>query len=649
MIKHILFMALLFMSTVAFGRIPDRAEYVFLPKAIDDSKNAANFQRSTWTLNYFRRIYLELKDDNLSKYLITHYETAIADDKGVEHNNKIRLSIYQENSLVDLRVRVIKDGKVITELSKSDLKKVKEEDQEILLLAVSSLSKGCILETIIQMEIGDDLYGYEYMQMNEDIANAQFSLRTPDHLKFDLKAYKTTQAVHDTIIDKYRDYELSLKDVPAFEDEEFSGKSSEKIRVEYVFSENVSNNSKARKYPELGRSILENMTEDIADSKSALVKLLKKPLKEASNDREKIYMIEHFLKTNFQMVEAAKVDNSLKAILKNKFCTAFGMNRLMISSFVANEIPFEVVVTCDRFKKPFDKNFHSWSYLQELVLYFPEQNVYVDPGNFLSRCGLPNPNILGQTGLFVKPMMLGDQISGISTFKTVQLPANVSNNDLMDLQVTFSADAKSVNINYHREMINYAEMSIRSQYFFIGEKERQQFLTTFVKNTGETCNVSDQKASNFDLSKPAETVKPFIIDANIQCDDYVEKAGNNIILKVGELIGKQSELYDDKERKYDVVGQYPHSYKRIIRIKIPKGYKPKGLEKLNFKDEFTNSEGKPSFGFTNSWKINGDEIVLDGTEYYNDLNHPKAMYQNFRKVINDAADFNKLVIVFEKL
>lgn len=634
-------------NSILMAQAPDRKNYDFRALTVTESKDKALLNKSTWSPWFAKRIYYEIVGEELKRYSINHYVTAVTDDKGVEENNKIRLPLYS-NNLVDVKVRVVKDGQILAKHSASDFKKVKEEEVELQLLAVSSLTKGCLIEVIIHTEEDNDTYDNTSLQFSEEVGQMNFSLVIPEMLKFDVQLYNAQASLKDTLVGGNRHYLYQLSNVPAFESEEYSAKSANRIRVEYNFAENINNGKKSMRYPEIGRILFDRLIGDFSSYQSDLKKLIKKANK-GGTEKERILAIEHFLKTNIVVKNEGKVDDEIKAIIKNKFCSRYGFNRLLTAAYIASEIPVEVVITCDRFSKVFDKNFHSWSYMNNLMLYFPGIQAYVEPGSIVSRIGYAGNEYLGQNALHIKPVALGEQYSGVTSFKMVPVPDIEQNNDKMVLNVSIEPERNMAKINYHREMSNFAEMGLRGVYYLAGQTSQKDFFYDFVKNTGSGCGVVRLEASNYNLGDVNEMAKPFVIDADLSCQDYLEKAGDNLILKVGELIGKQSELYEDKDRKYDIVLQYPHAYERIIRVKIPKGFRPKGLEKLVMKDEYTDDKGRKLFGFTNSWKQDGDELILTGTEYYQGIFYPKSRYAEFRKVINDAADFNKLVIVFEKL
>ena len=53
-------------------------------------------------------------------------------------------------------------------------------------------------------------------------------------------------------------------------------------------------------------------------------------------------------------------------------------------------------------------------------------------------------------------------------------------------------------------------------------------------------------------------------------------------------------------------------------------------------------------GFTSDYKVEGNTIKVHIMEQYRRIFLPVADYDNFRKVINSSADFNKVVLVLEK-
>jgi hypothetical protein len=137
------------------------------------------------------------------------------------------------------------------------------------------------------------------------------------------------------------------------------------------------------------------------------------------------------------------------------------------------------------------------------------------------------------------------------------------------------------------------------------------------------------------------------IYSSCKTNHFIERAGNRVIFKVGELIGPQSELYNEEERTLPVENFTNRGYVRKIIINIPKGYRATNLEALNFNVTCT-IENRIPFLFQSQYKLNGNQLSIDIEEYYKELTAPLKKYEDFRKVINAAADFNKVNIVLVK-
>ena len=122
---------------------------------------------------------------------------------------------------------------------------------------------------------------------------------------------------------------------------------------------------------------------------------------------------------------------------------------------------------------------------------------------------------------------------------------------------------------------------------------------------------------------------------------------NKYLFKIGELIGRQAEMYQEKPRKFDLEIPNPHQYTRTIQVEIPAGYKVSNLDKLNMSFIAMNN-GKESCKFVSSYSLEGNILKVNCFEVYHENYTPMAAYPEYVKVINAAADFNKIVLVLEK-
>lgn len=128
----------------------------------------------------------------------------------------------------------------------------------------------------------------------------------------------------------------------------------------------------------------------------------------------------------------------------------------------------------------------------------------------------------------------------------------------------------------------------------------------------------------------------------------MEKAGPKYIFRLGDLIGRQSELYQKSERKLPVDMPYSHSLNRTLTVSIPDGYTVVNPEVIKMKTEIKEESGTVTTGFASDYKLEGNQLIVNITEFYSQLHFPVSDYEPFRKVINASADFNKVSIILTK-
>jgi hypothetical protein len=192
---------------------------------------------------------------------------------------------------------------------------------------------------------------------------------------------------------------------------------------------------------------------------------------------------------------------------------------------------------------------------------------------------------------------------------------------------------------------NYAQ-SIQPYYSYLPEAAQIEMNKSVLINTLKNVDFTDITVEN----KGAEYLglKPLIIKAKCTPSNIVEQAGDKYLFKLGELIGPQVELYQEQERKFDIENEFNRSYTREIIFDIPDGYIAKNLDAIKFNVVML-QDGQPSSYFISTYEITNDKtVVVKIHEDYKEIYYPKDRYQDFRKVVNASADFNKVVLVFEK-
>ena len=181
---------------------------------------------------------------------------------------------------------------------------------------------------------------------------------------------------------------------------------------------------------------------------------------------------------------------------------------------------------------------------------------------------------------------------------------------------------------------------------YLDANQKKEFLDNMSKMIGKETIVKSSSIKGGDINDVLN--KPLVVESVIETPQLIENAGNKYLFKVGEMIGPQEELYQEKTRQSDGEIEYAHSFTRTLEIKIPKGYTIKNLDNINIEKKYMVG-GVALSSFVSSYKLEGDVLKIKVYEDYETLVYPKENFEQFRSVINASADFNKVVLIFEKL
>jgi hypothetical protein len=600
-------------------------------------------------INEFR---YDLVKKSFDFYYCNHNVKYLNDNKAVEDNNKFYASVGENNSFLGINIRVIDKGKVVFEATEKDFIEVEEEGRKYNMIAIKGLDKGMLLETVTKTKYADfEVYDDEYMQYDNPVKQAEFYLISPENLVFKCKSYNGYAEIKDSVVNERHVYYGKQNNIPAVNmDEKYSFINANKMRIEFNFHLNNDSKKYNAKWPELGRTFFDRMNYNYDKNVKDIQKILSKVnWKEAKSNADKVFLIENYLKMNITIDKNVEDKPTMAESLKAHAATPFRFNQIMAQCFRYTGTNVEYILTSKRPYKKFDPNFDSWSFLNNVLFYEPESKKFIDPQEPLKRMGYINTDYLGQHGLFVKIVQIGDAVSASATVKLIPANDGLKSTDYENYSLRFNANADKVIFTYDRTMNEYAEQGLKGLYYVMDDNNRKEVMEGFVKGMAKESTIDSFQILNFDPTVFENLDKPLVIKATLTTDDFIESTGaNSFLFKIGEVIGQQSEMYQEKQRLTSADIDFAHAYKRVITLHIPEGYKLKGLDKLNMNFTFKNSETNNNFGFTSTYKVEGNKLYVYCDEYYNDLHYPVTDFNAFKQVINAAADFNKISILLEK-
>ncbi|HNP17921.1 MAG TPA: DUF3857 domain-containing protein [Fulvivirga sp.] len=583
-------------------------------------------------------------------YQTEHQITKVNNDNAVSRSNRIYIPMRDVIELVDLQARTITpDGRTIV-LDKSEIKEVEDEETGTgyKIFAIEGAEVGSEIEYYYTKKSPASYFGREFLQFPDPVLKATFVLISPGNLEFAFKSYNGFPEVVEDEAEGKHIYTINATNIPALKKEDFSSYNNSRQRLEFKLAYNQSTKKNLFKWTDAAHLLYSQAFIITKDETKLLNKLLNDMgLKQYAETKTKVAAIENYIKTNFYFDENASGQASdLSFMVKNKIGSRLGMAKLMLNCIKLIGVEPQLVLTSGRDNVAFDGDFETFNYLQDYLLYLPEDQAFIAPYSPEFRYGMVPAELTACDGLFVSEMNIDNIPFPKAEIKRIPALAAKDNIDKMVVNVTFNDALTSNNVTLKRSFNGYSAAFIKSVYPLIEEERKQELLKSLVKFLATDANISSLalEKSKFEFQTWAS---PLVVESEFQSPSFIEMAGNIILLKAGELIGPQSELYQENERMTEVQNQYNRAYDRSITINIPEGYKIENLDDLIF-DEKVVENDREIFYFRSNYELKNNVLKVQVDEAYEEIYYPKEKFEAFRKVINAAADWNKIVLVMSQ-
>lgn len=599
------------------------------------------------------RTYIQYKneDDNTIIYRTIHRIVKVLDDKGIEGFNTMQVPIgYSE--IEGLKARTILANGTVKEVPESQIKRSKDEEgQETYVFAMEGVEKNAEIELLYTEKKGFSVFGGEQLQFGIPTVRAEFMLIVPETVRFETKGYNGFPSATDTIIDGKHFYFATATDIPGLEDEQHSDRNALLMKIAYRMSYVDGDNPNVRLFTwdDLAKRLYNNYYQISDKEKKVVAKYLKSiGVSDKDTDEEKIRKIEDMMKNNINMSEDIVDESYLEfdKIIEKKLTTETGFISLFLACLQVADIEHEYGLTSNRFLSPLDDKFEYWHSLDLSIVYFPKLKKYLSVSAIFYRMPFVPSAATGNKGVFLKRVTLGGMTSAIATVRKIPyMPVEVSSNDI-DADIKFDKDMiPQVDINVSFK--GYNANGIRESFIYIPKDREEELVQSIVNVAVKPENIKTYKIENTAFDNYYDN-KPLNVIATVEAPQLMEKAGPKYLFKLGDVIGRQMEMYEEKERKLPIDMAYPHTLYRTITVTIPDGYKVSNPETIKITAEHKNASGEQTMAFISDYKIDGQKMHITINEFYDEVHYPASQIEIFKKVINAAADFNKVVLVLEK-
>ncbi|HEY4112333.1 DUF3857 domain-containing protein [Puia sp.] len=602
-----------------------------------------------------RRVeFIDEGADKVGEYRSFHRIVHLNDDQGIESFNKVYLGYTDSTDIIDMRARAVLPNGVIMEVRKENMKDYQDEDgSKYKIFALEGLEKGAEVEYFYTIRRKPDYFGRETIQGKFPILDARLQILCPSRLIFQLKGYNSDIRIDtDTSHAGTTAYNIRLKDIPGAEEEKYAAYDANLKRIEYRLSYNKANsNGSARinTWNLLAQRIHSNyevFTEKDLNRIGDLIEA--NGWQKLPDARQKIIAVENYLKKQFTSRNDIDMQNAsnIEWMIKNKIASTYGIVRLYAGIFQKLGVGNQIVLTCNRNELVIDRSFENWNNTSDILFYFPGTGKYLAPTLPTFRYPWINPYWGAEDAFYCQTTTIGNYTTAIAAIRNVPLEDVTKSYHRTDVSLQLDPASDTVIAKVRETLAGYLSIGYRAAYTLSNPDDRRTMLKEMARSTTNSERIITSNVENADFESYTDD-KPFVMEATIHSEGLLENAGRNLLLKIGGVIGKQEEMYQEKPRQFPLQVAFPHTLERFVDFIIPAGYKVKNPDDLVESHEYP-AGGNPVLGFVSEYKIEGDTLRVHILETYKQTAYPLADYDNFKKVINAAADFTKVVLVLEK-
>ena len=590
------------------------------------------------------------ENQNLIEYYLEHKILWLNSDDRIEEYTKVYLPSANDASQVVINVRIIKKTGEIIVLDKSRILGSENEKTGIKFnyFSIDAIEKGSIIEYYYVAKRRPKLQGAMVdIESDYDKQTLEFDLYAPSNLSFSFKSFnlETTVKKIENITEKTH-WKFSAKDVKAVNNEDKAPYNASIGFIMYKLHENTANNAIITSYYNVAQNLFDFYYSTYSELEKKLIHKFAKNFKfdEDLKDENKARIIDLFIKENIYISE--NDSENLTNVLKTKTANETGVIKLYIALFEKFDVTHEMVLTSNRLQLKFDKYFEATNFLQEFLFYFPASKKYLSPSKFGTRFGFPPPYFMNNFGLFVTGYDINGKRKAFSEVKFIEgIPASLSSDEML-IEVNFNTkDLTKNTIALERKLNGYYAMNLHPFMNLIQPNRINEVIDQyFVQNSDKNAKVLKREFINEDPSLFG--VKPFVVKFDISSEYFVEKKGDKYLFKLGDLIGPQMEMQQEKKRILPLEAEFNRSYYRTIKIHIPEGYQISNLEDIIIKNSYATKD-KELFIFDSYYTLEGDVLTVTADEHYRETFVAPEIFEAYRTVINSAADFNKVTLILE--
>ena len=550
-------------------------------------------------------------------------------------------------ALKNVKARSISAKGEVVEIKEDDVKEMKDFQHggKLKMFAIEGAEVGGQIE--YTYTVRSPLYdsGKEMFSMDYQTLHACVLIRSIPLFQFDSKSFNWTSEDVKTS----GEHRYIYKNILPIAEEEYSTPRANRVAVEFKILGSSYGKSPYSSYERAVGKIQKDFSQFVAKDLRKVSGLLKNfDGQIAGDEKQTLRNLTGFLKRKLVYKDDYSIAYSdVAAVVKSGLGNDVGLAKVYCIVLDKLNIDYQLYVTCNKYDNRLNQDYCSRYSLDEFILYFPEHSSYLYPAGQLAHFGLAPPWIVGSTALVIPKY--GSNVS----FKEIE--DNHPDSNRINLDIDVNIDLASSNTILDIEgygMGHLARTYNRYVHYSETEAELNEKLRGIVgwrypdAQVVSIEMVNPQDWGNIGRCKNYACKRAY--KAKVKSTTFYENLGNKLLLNVGALLGPQTELYSELERVQPITTSYNKSYSFEITIPIPEGYKFSGADGLSIENELVDDEGNILASFKSDVVEEESSLKIKVYEFYSKVNVDKKYYNQYRIVINSAADFNKGTILLEK-
>ena len=620
----------------------------YLDLAWSDEITEIKSDYNTPLIGLFSKHYIEYYESKFSDEIFiyeTHHFKSIINNNIDEINNEIIIPKLNILEVSDVKAKIISNEsiKIYDFQSIKSFKDDSLSNDNFIVYELPEIKQNDIIEVMYTVKKNYNFNGSKNIQESYPILSADFIL-IQDNLTSNIKVYNAKNyKIKDTLISGKNAKFINFSKIKESINEQYATPIANKLKVSYQCYSEQDNSTQNEYWGNLvtnvselffPKSINKKAEELLKEIKNGYVTIPWNELKIANS-------IDTYIKKNF--IISDKKDqklNNIDHILEQKESNDFSIIQVYTQLLKLAEIEYEIAISCNRFYLKFDPDFFDPNQLREFLIYIPKSNVYISPNRIEYRATEAPDDLTGNYAMFIDKNL--DYY-----FSEIILENKGFSEINKDIKINISRNLKKSIINEKRYFTGYWGILNRN-YVFLSENEKTDFLIDYFTISGlNDKKIIKYQINNYDIDYNFKN-EPLEITSKLETKDLISRVNGKILLNVGKVIGLQSNLFKEVERVNPIEINFPNEYSYEIEFLIPKGYKVLTIDNLIKDRKYISVDGNVTAQFKSSANIVNNKLTIKISEYYKSFKYEKNRYNEFRDVINTAAEFYESNIELEK-